>query len=431
MDISPESLMDLQSRIGEWLAGQPQMDSLEELEQLAVQVSRCAGQAVVEHGISTVDETRGHRKSSLPCDCGRKSKFINYRPRWVGTLFGAVQVERAYYYCKHCRTGHSPWDKEQGVDALMWSPTVKFVSAQTAGRLPYGEAVRLLEELTGLRLEESVVERIVAQLGGRLRAEDAEAMAGYDCGQITPLVPEAPDRLYVGMDGTCAHIDGGHHEVKTGVVYTAIRGPDGVDQTANARYVAAQEPAEQFGHRLYVTAAEAGAELADQLIVIGDGAEWIWNLSAHHYPRAIEIVDFWHACEHIHALARDYYGEDNPGGKRWAKDHCRWLKQRGPGTLLRSLKRMKPKTDQQREAVRRELGYFTTHRQRMRYPQFREAGLMIGSGPVEAACKTVVGSRLKGTGMHWCHAGADAILAIRTALISGDDDRVRRMAKAA
>ena len=431
MTISPERLEDLQSKISEWCASEAQIHDLAELEQFAVEVSRCVGRAVVEQGLPKLDKNRGYRGSGLPCACGKKAKFVAYRERWIGTLFGAVRVERAYYHCKDCRTGHVPWDREQGVNELMWSPTVKALSAQIAGRMSYAESVRLLEELTGLRLEESVVERIVAELGGRLRAEETSAMAECDCGEILPLCAESPERLYVGMDGTSAHIDGAWHEVKTGVVYEAMRGADGVDKAVNSRYVAAQESAESFGDRLYVTAAQAGVEYADQVVVIGDGAEWIWNLAAHHYPDAIQIVDYWHACEHIHELATAYYGEGTTKGKRWAQDHCRWLKQRGPGTLLRALKRMKPKTDEQREAVRRELGYFTNHRHRMQYARFRQAGLMIGSGPVEAACKVVVGQRLKGAGMRWSGRGADAILAIRAALVSSDDHRVQAMAKAA
>jgi len=431
MTISPESLEDLQSKMSEWCASQAQIHDLVELEQFAVEVSRCVGHTVIEQGLPKLDKTRGYRTSSLPCDCGEKAKFVAYRERWIGTLFGAVQVERAYYHCKDCRTGHVPWDREQGVNELMWSPTVKALSAQIAGRMPYAESVRLLEQLTGLRLEESVVERIVAELGGRLRAEEAVAMTECDCGEITPWVAEAPTRLYVGMDGTSAHIDGAWHEVKTGVVYEAMRGADGVDKAVDSRYVAAQESAESFGDRLYVTAAQAGVEYAEHVVVIGDGAEWIWNIAAHHYSDAIQIVDYWHACEHIHDLAKAYYGEGTGKGKRWAQDHCRWLKQRGPGTLLRALKRMKPNTDEQREAVRRELGYFTNHQHRMQYARFRQAGLMIGSGPVEAACKVVVGHRLKRAGMRWSGRGADAILAIRAALVSGHDERVHHVAKAA
>ena len=431
MSISQQSRADLQSRIREWVDQQPSAGDVTELEEFALEVSQCVGQAVVEHGLSRVDPTMGYRKSSLPCDCGRKARFVNYRERTIGTIYGPVAIQRAYYHCKHCRRGHVPWDREQGISTLMWSPMAKCLVAETIGRLTYGEGVSLLERLLGFCIEESGSERVMDEVGGRLRGEDAELMQSYDVEQILPLVQDAPQRLYVSMDGTSAHIDGAFHEVKTGVVYEGLTGTDGIDKAGNMRYVAAQEPAEKFGHRLYVAAAQSGVAQASTVVVIGDGAEWIWNLSAHHYPGAIEIVDYWHACEHIHALAKDYYGEGDLNGKRWATDHCRWLKQRGPGTLLGAVKRMQPKTDAQREAVARETRYFTNNHQRMQYPRYRAAGLMIGSGPVEAGCKTVVGARLKRSGMRWSGRGADAVLAVRCALLSGEQNRVLRVAKAA
>ena len=139
MSISRESLADLQSRIREWLDQQPAASDLTELEELALEVSQCVGQAVVEHGLSRVDPTMGYRKSSLPCDCGRKARFVNYRERTIGTIYGPVVVKRAYYHCKHCRTGHVPWDREQGLSKLMWSPMAKSLVAETIGRLTYGE----------------------------------------------------------------------------------------------------------------------------------------------------------------------------------------------------------------------------------------------------------------------------------------------------
>ncbi len=431
MPISQESLADLQSRIREWMDQQPASGDLAELEEFALEASQCVGQAVVEHGLSRVDPTRGYRKSSVPCECGRKARFVNYRERTVGTIYGPVQVKRAYYHCKHCGCGHVLWDREQGLSKLMWSPLAKALVAQTIGRLTYGEGVCLLQRLLGFQIEESGSERIMDELGGRLREEDAELMESYDVEPITPQVNQPPGHLYVSMDGTSAHIDGAWHEVKTGVVYEGIGGAEGIDEARNMRYVGAQEPAEQFGHRLYVAAAQAGVSDAKVVVVIGDGAEWIWNLSAHHFPGAIEIVDFWHACEHIHALAREYYGEGDAQGKRWAQDHCRWLKQRGPGTLLGALKRMRPQTQAQHVAVAQQMRYFTNNAQRMQYGRFRAAGLMIGSGPVEAGCKTVVGARLKRSGMRWSSRGADAVLAVRCALLSGDQDRVLRVAKAA
>jgi hypothetical protein len=233
------------------------------------------------------------------------------------------------------------------------------------------------------------------------------------------------------MDGTSAHIDGAWHEVKTGVIYSAEAGADGIDESVEPCYVAAQEPAEAFGERLYVAAAQAGVALAGEVVVIGDGAEWIWNLAAHHYPGATQIVDYWHACEHIHDLARHLYGEGDLRGWRWARGHCERLKARGPTSLLRALRRMKPADAEPAEAIRRELSYFTANRQRMQYAQFRARGLMIGSGPVEAACKAVVGARLKCAGMRWGSEGADAVLAIRTAMLSGQRARIQQAARAA
>lgn len=178
-----------------------------------------------------------------------------------------------------------------------------------------------MEQVTGVRLEESSAERILDDVGSRLRAEEAALIESYDCQEITPLVAHVPERLYISMDGTSAHIDGSWHEVKTGVVYEAQPGAQGLDEARSLRYVAAQESAEQFGHRLYVAAAQAGVAQTREVVVIGDGAEWIWNQASHHHPEATQIVDCWHACQHIHALATSYYGEGSANGKRWAKDH--------------------------------------------------------------------------------------------------------------
>jgi hypothetical protein len=401
------------------------------VEVLAVSVSRVAGQAVMAHGLPDAAGKAGYQGSSVVCDCGRKAKFVQYRRRWVGTLYGPVEAWRAYYHCGHCKSGQAPWDREQGLSRLLWTPGVKALIAEAAGRLPYGEAVQMLERFTGLAVEESCAERIVAEVASRLREREQALMNSYDGREIEPLVSVPPARLYVSMDGTSAHLDGTWHEVKTGVVYEAQTGADGLDESCQARYLAASEPAARFGQRLYLTAAQAGVEQAREVVIVGDGAEWIWNLARHHYPDATHIVDYWHACEHIYALAQAMYGENNAKGKRWAREHCRGLKTRGPATLLGALKRMKPQTLPGHEAWAREVGYFTNNRGRMQYHKYRAAGMMIGSGPAEAACKTVVGARLKQSGMRWSLVGADHVLAIRTRLLSAQYEQIAQAAHAA
>jgi hypothetical protein len=326
---------------------------------------------------------------------------MGYRFRWVATLAGEVRVRRAYYYCKHCRRGQAPWDRRQGLNQRQWTPAVKSLVANFAARLSYAETMELLELSTGRRVEEFSAEEIVAELGQQLRQLAAAEHAPGRAGEAPERVEPAPQRLYVGLDGTHAHIDAAWHEVKTGVIYEAGPDAEGIDEAKNCHYLAAQEPVELFGARAYAVAVRRGVEQATETVVIGDGAEWIWNLAAHHYPQATEIADYWHACEHIWELRKVLYAADSEAGDRWAHEHCRRLKKEGPALLRRALARCQPPSAQAQEVVRTERGYFARHRRRMQYPQFRSRGLIIGSGPVEAACKVVVGHRLKRAGMRW------------------------------
>jgi len=429
--LRPEAEQDLRARLQEWCAVHGQVTSVEAAEQLAGEVSRVAGQVVVE---ATLPQTAGRRSyagSRRPCGCGGRARFVSYRRRGVGTLCGVVEVERAYYHCARCGTGQVPWDEAQGLTGRLWTPGLKALVAQVAARLSYGETVELLGQLLGLAIEESSCEYVVAEVGARVRAREQEEQEAYLTGSATTVAGEAPGRLYVSLDGSHAHLDGAWHEVKTGVVYAGVPGPQGVDGAVQPRYVSAPEPAEQFGERLYVAAAQAGVEQAAEVVVVADGAEWIWNLAAHHYPQATQIVDYWHACQHLYALAAQQYGEQSVRGRRWAQQQCRRLRRDGPAPVRRALRRLRPATAEAAEALRVERGYFTKHAARMQYPQFRRRGLMIGSGLAEAGCKVVVGQRLKQAGMRWTRRGADHILALRCLVLNRDYDRLAQCARAA
>ncbi len=176
---------------------------------------------------------------------------------------------------------------------------------------------------------------------------------------------------------------------------------------------------------------QAGYEHAKERVVIADRGEWIWNEARNHFPKSIKILDYFHACEHIYNLASVLYGEGNAKGKRWAKEPCKKLKDKGPGSLIRAIKRRKAKDEKAKEALRLQLGYFRKYRKHMNYPVYIAKGMMIGSGPVEAACKVVVGQRLKQAGMRWSKNRADAMLAVRCALPSNELGRIERAARAA
>lgn len=429
--VPAEALNDLLGVVREWCEEHLPAASVQEAEELGLAIGREVAQVVLEQGMHQITGRETYDGSSIPCSCGRRAQFKDYRPKWIQTLAGQVQIHRAYYYCRHCKTGMVPWDNRQGLTGLQWTPAVKALVGQFAGRLSYAETTELLELTTGLQLVISSAEKIIAEVGPNLRAQDELARAAVFDGDVLPLAAQDARRAYVAVDGTHAHIDGQWHEVKAGVIYRGEPNAKGIDEATNSYYVAAQETAEQFGERVYAAAAMWGVEQAQEQVVIGDGAEWIWNLASHQFPNATQIVDFWHACEHIWTLRRALYPEGSAAGDRWAKEHCEKLRETGPDSLLRALKRVQPKTPEAAAVVRTETGYFTRHRERMAYPQFRARGMMIGSGLVEAACKVVVGHRLKRAGMRWTRSGADAVLAIRCALLNGEYHRLNMASKAA
>jgi hypothetical protein len=153
---------------------------------------------------------------------------------------------------------------------------------------------------------------------------------------------------------------------------------------------------------------------------MGDGSHWIWNIADQHFPGAIPIVDLYHAREHLCYLARKLYPADEISQKRWLMHKLGWLENGQIEKLVTALRQL-AETNTNAElvkAIRIEAEYFDGNRERMRYPEFRAKNLFVG-GVIEAGCKTVIGSRLKQSGMFWTVRGANAIIALRCCCLSG------------
>ncbi len=417
--ISDEAEKDLLDVLSWWYAEHGEADSLEDAEQLGCEVGRIATEAVAQEGVNDSIACT-EQSGSIDCECGAQARMVNCRERTLISDCGQLHAKRRYYHCRECKTGWVPWDRLQGLTQRQFTPRLKALVAELAAHMSYSETVYWLGRIPGLEIEESSAEQIVEEVGGRAREYQRELIAQALAGELG--VDIAPERLYLGVDGAHAHIDRAWHEVKH--VVAQIEGQD-------RWYDAAREPAEQFGERVYALAARLGVEDAGEVVMLGDGAEWIWNLTAMHFPGAVQILDYYHACEYIHEVSSAHYGEDSKLGRRWAIRHKRRLLEEGPEPLLRALGAMRPKTQETKEVIRRTRGYVRRHRERMRYPQFRARGLQIGSGPVEAACKVITGQRLKGAGMRWSDAGADHVLALRCLAKSRQHDTIRNCARAA
>ncbi len=212
-------------------------------------------------------------------------------------------------------------------------------------------------------------------------------------------------------------------EVKIGSVFTqttwdkegyAIRDPD------STTYVAAIETAGEFGPRIYLEAWNRGWERAQKKVVIGDGAEWIWNTADDHFPGAIQIVDLFHARQHLWDVARKLYPNQEPEQMRWLAIHQDDLLDEGKiENLVATLRAIQSSNPELLEKIRTEADYFEKNTERMRYPKFREQHLFVGSGVIEAGCKTIIGSRCKQSGMFWTVRGVNSILALRCCQFNG------------
>jgi hypothetical protein len=161
-------------------------------------------------------------------------------------------------------------------------------------------------------------------------------------------------------------------------------------------------------------AQEAGVAFCRQVAVVGDGAEWIWHEAAKHFPQAVEILDYYHVTEHLWEVARARFSEEGEA-QAWMGAQQEQLLTDQVVQVIREIERWQPQREEERELQRRIGNYLRHHEHRMSYQTFREAGYHIGSGVAEAACKSVVQARLKGTGMRWGERGAEAMLQLRAA----------------
>jgi hypothetical protein len=229
-------------------------------------------------------------------------------------------------------------------------------------------------------------------------------------------------------------------EVKLVVVWSAegcdqdgipVRDPGSVTYSAAIESAASRDTDDLpsvFAQRADREAQRRGFNQAERRIVLGDGAPWIWNLAGEQFPGAIQIVDLFHAKEHLSDVAKAIFGPRSDLCRQWAKRRHDELDEGTLDALLQALRIHAETTDEARKC----LDYVTKNRSRMNYPKFRAEGLCVSSGVVEAGCKVAIGTRLKRAGMHWTLAGANAIIALRCCKLSGRfDDFWKRRSQAA
>jgi hypothetical protein len=368
---------------------------------------------------------------TVPCSCGHTARYQELRSKPILTAVGRVEVSRPYYLCSDCNNGQFPADVELDIENTGFSPGVRRMLAMVGQQAPFDQGRQQMKLLADLEVTTKAVERTAEAIGADIAAQEQQEIQRAVQLDLPVVVGEPVPILYVLMDGTGIPVtkketegrsgkkegEPSHtREVKLGCVFTqttwdeegyAIRDPD------STTYVGAIEPAEEFGKRIYLEAWKRGWSRALKKVVMGDAAEWIWNQAELHFPNATQIVDLHHSSGHLWEVARELHPNDDANRNRWIMIHQDLLEEGKIEALVTALRITQTASAEQTEMIRREAEYFEKNAERMRYADFRRQHLFVGTGVIEAGCKTVIGSRCKLSGMFWTVRGANAIIALR------------------
>jgi hypothetical protein len=370
-------------------------------------------------------------------ECGGTMLSQGKREKSVVSMLGEGWLARTYYKCGQCGIHTFPKDGILGISDTSFTPGVKRAVARLAASEPFESASQTLWELCGINICSKDTERIAEAIGESIEAKHSSmieaAFSGHE--DLAHTTKGNIPVLYIEYDGTGipvvkAEVEGRAgkqedgtaktREMKLGCIFTqhdtSENGQPRRDKSSTS-YFAAIEKAEDFGRRVYAEALRRGTLTAGRVVIIGDGAKWIWNIADLHFPDATQIVDLYHAKEHIWNLLKAIVSDEIE--RKRMKDRMCVLLDAGDIPALTAMISVLPANGAEKQAlVRTEAAYFANNASRMDYAAFKRLGIFVGSGVIEAGCKNVIGKRLKQSGMHWSVRGANSIAALRCKILS-------------
>lgn len=342
----------------------------------------------------------------------------------VQGMFGSFELHRDYYYSPGKKQGHYPTDAALGLEESYTPALTKLVCLEGADEQTYLKAERHLQQTGGISVSARQIQRVVQRVGAAAQQWQERPVEPAQCDRApTPIlyasadgtgVPMVPEEL-AGRKGKQADGKAKTRQVYLGCVFTQHRVDEKgrpVRDWESTTYLSSFKPIDEFGPLLRQEALRRGMGSAAKVVLLIDGAQGLENMGRHNFKDCVQIVDFYHALEHAAEVLSALLGKNHPDHKdrlrRWAK---KLLKDKVEVLIAETRQEVAAKP--QAQAVEAALHYFVSNVSRMQYGTFRAAGYFIGSGVVEAGCKTVIGSRCKQSGMFWSESGAQNILALR------------------
>jgi hypothetical protein len=410
------------------------VQSLSEMEHTLRQVLQKLGNILLHLWLMWL--TPRYCSPTVSCPhCGQDAQY--QRKRWgkLITMFGDVWCRRGYYVCSTCRRGHFPLDEQLGLRANAMSAEVERLAGLVGVQMPFGKGRDVFEELTLISLSDHSLDKAAQAYGGAAEKQEQEWLAAATDGdelQRREREHPRPIRLYGTLDGGRVQTrapkgqEQPWRELKVGAWFTARgqppKNPDGKwsIQAQDITYYTDIAPAEDFGDILWATGVQRDAHRALELVFLGDGARWIWDLVSLHFPHAIQIVDWFDACEYLAPVAKHAF-TDKQQQKQWLKQVKTALWE---GQLDAVIAACAQHVDPEREddPTQKAVTYYTNNRHRMDYPAYRANGYQIGSGTIESGVKQIASQRMKVSGARWNLDSARSVAKARAAFLSGQWD---------
>jgi len=375
-----------------------------------------------------------YKGAKQPCmRCGSQAEYAGRKEKVFRTVLGDLKLKRAYYRCSDCTGGFFPRDKMFCMQGSFLSPGVRRMVATVGAMVSFAESSELLWELAGVEVESKHVERTAEAIGGEI-AEDERRVVASEQREVAPT-------MYLGIDGTGVPMraeelqgragkqpDGSAktREVKLVTVWSAegrdtegkpVRDKGSVTYSAaieSAQMIDTQQALSEFALRVQRESERRSFETAERQIILGDAASWIWKIAGELFPKAIQVVDRFHAKEHLSEVCKIIWGPESQIGKEWLNERHAELDLGEIKKIIAALSRHKRFPE-----VKRCIKYLKENQHRMRYNDFHQQQICTSSGVLEAGCKLAIGTRLKRAGMHWTLRGSNAIIALRCCKLSG------------
>jgi len=419
MKFSTSTMKEIQKLLVADFANQIEPDSkgsLREIEQSLRTSLQAIGQASMGEMLSILDEQScGPHKT---CVCQSQGQRISRRAAQVLSVFGWVTYTRSYSHCQSCGRRWLPLDEQQQLRPGRATPTLTGLLGLAGITVSFEEARHHIQQYLQVGVSANTIRQETQEIGERQTQREQvwlEQSQNLSYLQQRERQTKRPQRVYGSIDGAFVPLEKEWKEAKLVSWYQVGSHYGRLEPHAEEIvYYASLEEAASFGELVWGTAVQHQADRAKELVFVCDGAAWIWKLVQHYFPKAVQIVDWYHASQYLSAVAEAY-----PGSKA---QQVAWLDEMKTllweGQIAAILQECKGLLQTVGTAAQKLITYYTNNQERMRYADFKHAGYFIGSGTVESGCKQLFTMRLKRSGARWAQAGAAAVAKARSAWLS-------------